>query len=186
MPNWCNNRLILKHKDKAMLNKAEEAFRKGELLNAFIPVPKELLDSSKILYSSNENEKVNNEKLLEENTKKYGYPSWYEFRNSEWGTKWDVGGKEGIVNDFEGGLEFLFDSAWAPPTAAYDKLIGLGFEVYATYHESGMAFIGEYDNGIDNSYDTDDRNIPEHLENEYMSDYSDEDTEPMIPLTEEK
>lgn len=169
MPNWCSNRLVLKHKSKAKLNKAEKAFRKGELLNAFIPVPKKLLNTAKV-FSVDEKEQKAINKVMEANFKKYGYPTWYEFCIENWGTKWDVGGEYGTVNKVDGGLELIFDSAWAPPIAAYEKLIELGFEVYATYYEPGVGFIGEFDSGVDYSYQTDDKNLPERLYNEYMSD----------------
>jgi len=35
-----------------------------------------------------------------------------------------------------------FDTAWAPPVRAYEKLTALGFNVEAMYYESGMAFCG--------------------------------------------
>ena len=189
MPNWCNNRLILKHKSKAQLNKAEKAFRKGKLLNAFIPIPKKLLNTAKE-YTTDEKEQKAINKVLEANTKKYGYPTWYEFCTEQWGTKWDVGGEEGYVEKIDGGLEFRFDSAWAPPIAAYQKLIELGFEVYATYHEPGMGYIGEFVDGVEHDYDTDSRSIPKHLYEEYMSDSDDEDDDSdeaiMMSFFEEK
>jgi hypothetical protein len=42
-------------------------------------------------------------------------------------------------------LHTSFDSAWSPPTRAYDKLVELGFGVNAMYYESGMAYAGSYD-----------------------------------------
>ena len=43
-----------------------------------------------------------------------------------------------------------FDSAWSPPTALYDELTLQGFRVLASYFESGMAFCGIYEDGVDN------------------------------------
>ena len=42
MPNWCNNVLELGHEDPAMLVRAKDALNRGEFLNEFIPVPKDL------------------------------------------------------------------------------------------------------------------------------------------------
>ncbi len=39
MPNWCNNQVEISHEDKAMIDRVEQAFGKGELLQEFIPCP---------------------------------------------------------------------------------------------------------------------------------------------------
>ena len=81
----------------------------------------------------------------------------YGVANATWNTKWDVHDVE--VNLFEDGktsnLHLGFDSAWSPPTGAYD--VGserLGISIEASYYEPGMGFIGEYDStlGIDECY----------------------------------
>jgi len=46
-----------------------------------------------------------------------------------------------------------FDSAWAPPTTAYEKLTEQGFRIRAMYYEPGMAFAGVWDNGDDDYYE---------------------------------
>ena len=46
-----------------------------------------------------------------------------------------------------------FDSAWAPPCAAYEKLHAMGFRITAMYYEPGMAFAGVWDNGDDDYYE---------------------------------
>jgi hypothetical protein len=42
-------------------------------------------------------------------------------------------------------LHTSFDSAWAPPVNAYDKLVAMGFGVNAMYYEGGMGYAGSYD-----------------------------------------
>jgi hypothetical protein len=42
-------------------------------------------------------------------------------------------------------LHTYFDSAWAPPVGAYEKLTQLGFTVGAMYYEPGMAYCGTWD-----------------------------------------
>ena len=46
-----------------------------------------------------------------------------------------------------------FDSAWSPPTQAYEKLVDLGFSVRAYYYECGMGFCGIWDEGFDDYYE---------------------------------
>jgi len=46
-----------------------------------------------------------------------------------------------------------FDSAWAPPTGAYEKLEDLGFSIRAMYYEPGMCFAGIWENGNDDYYE---------------------------------
>jgi hypothetical protein len=46
-----------------------------------------------------------------------------------------------------------FESAWAPPVAAYDKLEAQGFRIRAMYYEPGMGFAGVYEDGHDHYYE---------------------------------
>jgi len=124
MPNWCNNNIELSHPDKAMVERAAKAFADGTLLNEFIPLPKELEDTTAPARESDE-------ALVA----KYGYSDWYSWCVNNWGTKWDI-----------------FDSPWGPPIQAYEKLEALGFEVRAYYYEPGMGFTGMYE-GADEYYD---------------------------------
>jgi hypothetical protein len=50
-------------------------------------------------------------------------------------------------------LTVSFDSAWAPPIAAYEKMQEQGFELCAMYYEPGCAFVGRWDDGYDDYYD---------------------------------
>jgi hypothetical protein len=139
MPNWCNNNIELTHKDPAMLERAKAAFLDGKLLNEFIPLPKELEDTTSPARETNES-------LVA----KYGHSDWYSWCISNWGTKWDISPYGCEIEN--GQLVGSFDSPWGPPITAYEKLEELGFEVIAQYHEPGMAFAGVYD-GFDECYD---------------------------------
>ena len=78
----------------------------------------------------------------------------YDWSVSSWGCKWDVGGDtDPSVEPSGTAASFCFDSAWAPPCAAYDSLVDQGFRVYGMYYESGMCFAGIYDNGDDDYYE---------------------------------
>ena len=151
MPNWCNNTLTLEHENPAMIARAKAAFLNGRLLDEFIPVPADLQ-----IVAGSVGDAVEQAKLVEQtelNRVTHGYGNWYDFCVNEWGTKWDVGGDDGVLNDIEGGIIVSFDSAWAPPCAAYEKLTEMGFKILAMYYEPGMAFAGVWEDGSDDYYE---------------------------------
>ena len=69
-----------------------------------------------------------------------------ETQNEYWGTGRDV--KNGYFELSVDGLSGSgsFETAWSPPIGAYEKLDDLGFQIQATYHESGADFAGTWDN----------------------------------------
>ena len=151
MPNWCNNSVVLKHEDPAMIERARKAFNGEGLLQEFIPVPQELRDT--VSGSMGEDKREAHEAQQKANVEKYGYANWYDFCVNEWGTKWEIGADGNPAQDIPGGLMLGFDSAWSPPIAAYEKLLEMGFEIEAMYYESGMAYAGVWDNGHDDYYE---------------------------------
>lgn len=167
MPNWCNNRATLTHTDPEMIQRVIDACEKGSLFQEFIPCPQDLLDTVSGYVCK---EEVASHKLrLAYNLKNYGYQTWYEFKCAEWGTKWDV--KPEIIYSAETSVDIIFESAWSPPIAAYEKLTALGFEITATYYEPGMNFCGEFVDGGDNAIDITENtvewirdNVPEHID----------------------
>jgi hypothetical protein len=170
MPNWCANSVVLKHKDPTFIARARQAAEKDGLLNEFIPVPKDLKETISG-YMGDEEEQKQLEIQQAYNLKHYGYANWYDFCVNEWGTKWDVTGE---VEDYDDdGIQIYFDSAWAPPIGAYEKLKSMGFEIEANYYEPGCAFVGEWLDGEDFCYQIEGNsewvreNIPEHLDDAY-------------------
>jgi hypothetical protein len=155
MPNWCNNTLELQHEDPAMIERAKRAFAEGKLLSEFCPVP----DSLHIVAGRVGDDADEAQKKLEEDTARnlatHGYGNWYDYCVNEWGTKWDVGGNDynEPQQDSPNKITMSFDSAWAPPCAAMDKFMDLGFSVRLYYYEPGMAFCGIYDEDGDNYFD---------------------------------
>lgn len=162
MPNWCSNTLTLTHENPKEITRAVEAFKQGRLLQELVPNPKGEWD--------------------------------YDWSVNNWSTKWDVGGSDCAdpeVNELGTTATFFFDSAWSPPTGAYDSMCELGFEVEAMYYESGCAFAGVYSNGSDDYYDLSSMNsrdvqrqLPADLDDafaisETMAEYEEEE-----PLTE--
>jgi hypothetical protein len=149
MPNWCNNNLILEHDDPQMIQRAFDALERGEFLNEFIPVPQDLKDTVSGFHGDPEKQRELEEQTAR-NVAKYGAGNWYDFCVNEWGTKWDCG-EQGASDIHPEGrmLHTSFDTAWAPPIAAYEKLEAMGFRVEAMYYESGMGFAGTYEDGCD-------------------------------------
>ena len=152
MPNWCNNVVELAHEDPAMIQRAKDAFDRGEFLQEFIPVPESLQIVAGCVGDPEEQRKL--EEATAKNLEVHGYGNWYDYCVNEWGTKWDVGadGQSDIGPDGRT-LTASFDSAWSPPCTAYEKLLDLGFEVRAYYYEGGMNFAGVWDNGDDDFYE---------------------------------
>lgn len=193
MPNWCNNVVELAHKDPAMMIRARDAFNRGEFLQEFIPVPEDLKITAGRVGDETDPKQIALEDQEKINFAKYGYTNWYDYCVNEWGTKWDVGldgswGEQAQIQE-DGRLTLSFDSAWAPPVPAYDKLLDLGFEVRGYYYESGMCFCGVYDDGFDDylefggmSADQAAEEIPEALDEmfgitESMREYEEENAE---------
>lgn len=123
MPNWCSNHLVLHHDDPQQITRAADAFRRGEFLQELVPNPVGEWD--------------------------------YDWSVSHWGTKWDVGGdnyNEPQISEDGRTLTLGFDSAWSPPTMAYDVIATQGFEISAMYYESGMAYAGQWTNDTGDDY----------------------------------
>ena len=165
MPNWCNNYLELTHEDPAMIERAKKAFADGRLLDEFVPVPKDLHIVAGRVGADDNAEQIKLEEDTKRNLEVHGYANWYDFAVNEWGTKWDVGGDDGMITeDGPNALRMSFDSAWAPPVPAMEKFMDLGFTVKLIYWESGMCFCGLFDENGDDYYDYTDMSADEIAE----------------------
>ena len=153
MPNWCNNSVEIYHTDPAMLERVRTAFNDGRLLAEFIPIPQSLRIVAGCAGSNDSPEQIALVEAEENNIKAHGYKNWYDFCVNEWGTKGDVGADGNPAQDIPGGLMLGFDSAWAPPINAYEKLFDMGFKIRAMYYEPGMAFAGIFEDGCDEYYE---------------------------------
>ena len=151
MPNWCNNSVEIYHEDPAMIERVRTAFNDGRLLAEFIPIPQSLKIVAGCVGDPDEQKKL--EEDTARNKEVHGYGNWYDYCVNEWGTKWDVGADGNPAQDIPGGLMLGFESAWAPPCAAYEKLTEQGFRIRAMYFEPGMAFAGIWEDGIDDFYE---------------------------------
>jgi hypothetical protein len=166
------NSVYIEHDDTAMINRVEDAYKRHELFEEFIPVPAALKNPASSTYGGENAEEQN--KVRAENLEKYGYDSWYDFCVEQWGTKWDVGGEyDGVIRN--GNKIILgFDSAWAPPLEAFEKMMEFGFRIKAYYWEPGMCFAGIWDNGSPQYYEYSELSVneiegylPEDLDHEF-------------------
>lgn len=136
MPNWCSNELILTGPKDVI----DEIAATNLSLDILFPCPQELKDTAAPASKDR----------AEENIKKYGYADWYDWQVNNWGTKWDITPYNPIVVDaLTDGLYEIsigFDSAWAPPVHAMEKLYykykDRGLNIWMEYFEGGCAFIG--------------------------------------------
>ncbi len=151
MPNWCNNRVSIYHEDRSKVEALVEAIKEGNFCKSIVPIPEDLNIVAGRVGDDTNPEQIELERKTAENLEKYGVANWYDFCVNYWGTKWDVDPYDpsDVKVDEYGVLEFGFDSAWAPPVGIYDKLVEMGYEVEATYYEPGMAYVGRWDNGVD-------------------------------------
>ena len=120
MPNWCNNDLHLTHDDPEMIKKARDAWESGNFLATLVPEPDYKTVEVKPTFP---HIRGNNNPVDPET-------AWWDWRVQNWGTKWDVGYDSALDNHVQGDdkeMFVYFDSAWSPPTSAYEKLAELGF-----------------------------------------------------------
>lgn len=161
MPNWCENTLNVSGPDKEVQKfklqaKDDSEDNKTALsLNKLFPMPEELRNTTSP-------SKEPNKELIQ----KFGFDNWYDWSNHNWGTKWDVTAE--LCIDKPSSLEYYFDSAWAPPIAAFERISklfpNLQFELH--YKEPGMCFQGTY---------TVQNGEGEDVEEDYVDDFEEEE-----------
>jgi hypothetical protein len=145
-----------------MITRAKKAYADGKLLEEFCPVPASLHIVAGRVGDDNDPKQIELEAQEKANLEAHGYATWYDFCVNEWGTKWDVGGEgDQASQDSPTDLRMNFDSAWAPPVAAMEKFMDLGFKVKLVYWESGMCFCGLFDENGDDYFDYTDMSAKE-------------------------
>ena len=139
MPNWCNNTIKIQS-EKKRIDEFERFLNENDgkdWFTFFRPLPEDLQNDG-----------------------------WYEWSINNWGCKWNCDANDWERID-ENTISFWFDSPWGPPLALYEFMVDEEFDVRASYHEEGMAFVGEFVDGFDNCYEYEDLDsldyIPEHL-----------------------
>ncbi len=145
MPNWCANDLAI-HGPTESLEKLLSEYGGEDTalsLEAIDPTPAALLDTeagtTKIDALGVE---TKNGVRVDHLREQYGATDSYEWRKAHWGTKWDVEAEVLFQSDQD--IQIRFDSAWAPPVRAIEKLSAkypdCTFKL--TYDEPGMDFAG--------------------------------------------
>ena len=156
MPNYCNNNIVITGPN-SVIDKIEKIANgdKGDLLQYFYPMPKELNDTVAGPEPKTKKEKLEKRRLQVE----YGASNWYDWRVENWGTKWDIMEFYNItrkeIGEDESEIELGFDTAWAPALGAYEKFIdeNSNCSLKAYYYEPGCDFMGEWDNGMDSCFE---------------------------------
>lgn len=130
MPNWCDNYVEIKA-NKKILDEIEDIVKEE-----------------------------NNDKEREHGLLHYLRPmpieekdNWYQWSIDNWGTKWEVKEFYGMQRK-DDTICFSFQSAWGPPTEAFDYFYTNNDDVSITakYYEPGMDFAGIWEEGSETSY----------------------------------
>ncbi len=143
MPNHCYQSVYLAGNPKE-IDRLYEAVKEQKFLNAVIPEPSTMFHGA-----LGEEER----KMCEAQDR----PNWYDWRNDNWNTKWDICAAEIIEEPQEMDhypmptkyFTFRCWTAWAPPIPIWEKLHEMGFDISADYQDEGSMFEGEYQNGED-------------------------------------
>lgn len=178
MPNWCSNSLYVSgDSDKvnefkgwvitevndteivrdenynAVLDEngqplTKEVIREKFTFEKLFPTPAELLaDVDPIPHKEGEDDESYKNRL-EELREKYGHSGWYNWRVSNWGTKWDACESDWDLDDEC--LTIHFQTAWSPPIGWLENVSAQFPELVfkMTFQEEGMGFCGRAD-GVD-------------------------------------
>ena len=122
MPNWCYQQLQVSGSNadlNAFVKATKQISDAGETyygLNHLFPIPQELRETKSGWFGDPE-EQAKQEAQENENILKYGFRDWYDWANSNWGTKWGACDFEWTgVDDDDTSTCFSadFTSAWSP------------------------------------------------------------------------
>ena len=137
MPNWCSNNISItgpKDKIQALWDQAQKPEEEGGgLLTGMRPMP-EFKEPVPDPFTGQV---------------EAGMPDWWNWRVSNWGTKWEVS-NEGLEytdnGDGTATISGWFESAWAPPVEAFAYYCNEQPDITATlsYYEPGMCFVGKW------------------------------------------
>lgn len=73
-----------------------------------------------------------------------------------WGTKWEARDVDVSLSEDGTELSLNFDTAWGPPVTAYETAEEThDITIEAHYYEPGMAFVGQFVDGMDEQYEID-------------------------------
>jgi len=144
MPNWCSNEVEIYGEEKDIEKFVEECFTdfKGT----------QVLDFAKVMpepdYDKPKKDGTHNDGVQTEF--KWEMPDWWNWRNDNWGTKWNlVPSKDADLwgYDADMALEYMFlsfDTAWSPPNGIYNALVDKypDLSINWFYREDGVQMAG--------------------------------------------
>jgi hypothetical protein len=163
MPNWCENEVVISG-SKEDIEKVRELMETEESkfdFNSVLPSPDEFKGihsgSCKIdgvqcnIWREVDGKNVAiSEEEQAEMIKKYGSTNWYDWNCENWGTKWNAGDVY-VKDNGPDSLDYVFDTAWAPPIPVIEKLAEIfpTVEITLQFEEGGAGFYGEmhWENG---------------------------------------
>lgn len=147
MPNWCTNEVSVYADSKKELEEFISFVKSKEDEEAFsfqsiLPMPEELrgTTSPANIITQEEYDNINpaerariddpnnpfvtrsiTEEMSNRYIEQYGHNNWYDWANTNWGTKWEVAHVE-MSQDSDCEVEYEFDTAWCPPEGIFDAL----------------------------------------------------------------
>ena len=131
MPNWTTNEVTFSSAKTTNIKKIKDIFYKGCPFNQLIEEPKWEITPNHSKYGANgelpiiEELKLNNGdvmKLSKFKSTNEQDTRWYDWRNENWGTKWDVPKDEIDVEPINNGsIVVEFHTAWSAPYPIYKK-----------------------------------------------------------------
>lgn len=151
MPNWTTNNITIKHADKSLIDAiaATETSSVG-VLATIIPCPEELNDDDLTTWSRGPEQDARDQKKAALKAK-YGFESWYDWNVAHWGTKWDLC-DVGYTRVDDNTIVLNCQTAWSPPTTAFETMVERGYEVRALYYGEGYEYAGIWEDGQDDFY----------------------------------
>ena len=146
MPNWCQNRVSFYSENEQDINKLYEIFNSENVFNKILPAPD---------WKNTPNDKGELPQLREMKDTEgrvihttYDFPDgknddrWYDWNNTNWGTKWDVDPECDHLE--ENCFECEFETAWSPAEGIFYELRKQFPDVSISwfYDEPGMQVAG--------------------------------------------
>lgn len=151
MPNWCHNRVSFYSQDEQQISKLYKIFTSENVFNQILPAPD---------WKNTPNDKGELPILREMKSPRTGevfhrtwdFPDgtnddrWYDWNNSNWGTKWDVDPECDHLD--ENSFECEFETAWSPAEGIFYALREQypDVEISWFYDEPGMQVAGYLNN----------------------------------------
>lgn len=156
MPSWCENTLKIKGKSEDIYKFCQKHIVGGRFdFNTLIPEP-ETEDECPVRYNLNKRP----DRDVGPSSSGKDWFNWYEWRNSNWGCKWNSTELSGVnlpdlekdINEYNDTYcEITFLTPWSSPTPILDKILqmdtDLEIEIHLWYEMTGdNVFHGKNDN----------------------------------------